>query len=303
MAAGRAGLSAAHPRCGCTRGLSSPLLAASIPQGIFCMLLLLRGLQRKAGCSWVCCMGVCCIPSSQASLRPPLLPPVSQLHVAALHLCPPRLQSVALLSMQPCTGRTFRVWNQGGKLCRGAGAAAPMAPGTGRCYGDTKSCRAAKSTDLRNRSPPPHLPMLFFGFGLFFFRCRRSPDRFISSVRDLKRSPVSGRRTSCEEGEEKAARDAPMDPELFLRPSAAPSRTPPWAVGGARPPGTLLLCVQGSAQAADRPPEAAAGSSHLGRPHFNLPVSRQQWHYITQISAGLRGRLRRNRRVLTRVRA
>lgn len=113
-----------------------------------------------------------------------------------------------------------------------------MAPGTGRCYGDTKSCRAAKSTDLRNRSPPPHLPMLFFGFGLFFFRCRRSPDRFISSVRDLKRSPVSGRRTSCEEGEEKAARDAPMDPELFLRPSAAPSRTPPWAVGGARPPGT-----------------------------------------------------------------
>lgn len=75
MAAGRAGLSAAHPRCGCTRGLSSPLLAASIPQGIFCMLLLLRGLQRKAGCSWVCCMGVCCIPSSQASLRPPLLPP------------------------------------------------------------------------------------------------------------------------------------------------------------------------------------------------------------------------------------
>lgn len=148
----------------------------------------------------------------------------------------------------------------------GAGAAAPMAPGTGRCYGDTKSCRAAKSTDLRNRSPPPHLPMLFFGFGLFFFHCRRSPDRFISSVRDLKRSPVSGRRTSCEEGEEKAARDAPMDPELFLRPSAAPSRTPPWAVGGARPPGTcrqsgVTLWRGGGGQ---RPPLPPLGSVRGG---------------------------------------
>lgn len=153
----------------------------------------------------------------------------------------------------------------------GAGAAAPMAPGTGRCYGDTKSCRAAKSTDLRNRSPPPHLPMLFFGFGLFFFRCRRSPDRFISSVRDLKRSPVSGRRTSCEEGEEKAARDAPMDPELFLRPSAAPSRTPPWAVGGARPPGTCRQsgvtlwrggggAAAASSSARERPGGGRAGS-------------------------------------------
>lgn len=46
----------------------------------------------------------------------------------------------------------------------------------------------------------------------------------------------------------------------------------------------------------------AAGSSHLGRPHFNLPVSRQQWHYITQISAGLQARLCRNKRALTRVR-
>lgn len=76
--------------------------------------------------------------------------------------------------------------------------------------------------------------MLFFGFGLFFFffHCRRFPDRFISSVRDLKRSPGSGRRTSCEEGEEKAERDGTDGSGALPSPVRRPLPDPPVGCGG-----------------------------------------------------------------------